>query len=355
VYYGTRLPQDSIAYLAGGSDQTYAPFDALGYPLASQLIEDMARIVMFELPMSRNAKRIEIRFPILCGFGGKEFNANPLDIVGPSISAASALTLMYPDATWGTYVFGAAFSAKYPLTFASTNYSKFYGSTPSGLRRQVGSMFSFSSQNFPTGSAMANIDSMDETLLYYTAVASPYTGAPTTFDYATSLGVHSLVNKYAFDPRHALNDTRTLPLAVCDISLISEYTISYDETKSMDIDSSVAVLAMQQEMNVNNKYSGYPSEAAESTRTTIKQCLGGGFLLKLGRIAGRVFQAAPSIISAFSTAFAGQQDASAKQEFMGKVAHHLIRLSHVNPHSPLLRLVENESVVDHFGGHRLRV
>jgi len=355
VYFGTKLPQDSSVWLAGGSDQTYAPFDALAYPLASQIIEDMARIVMFELPMSKNAKQVEIRMPLLCGFGGKEFNANPLDISGPSMSVTSALSLMYPNATWQTYVFGAAYSSKYPVTFAPTTYSKFFGSTPAGLRRQVGSMFGFSSQNFPTGSAMANVDNMDETLLYYTVVASPYSGQPTTFDYATSLGVHSMVNKYAFDPRHALNDTRTLPLGICELAAMWEYTISFDETKSMDFSTSVAVLAMQQELNVNNKYSGYPSEASESTKTAIKQCLGGGFLLKLGRIAGRVFKAAPSIFDAISSAFSGQSDAPAKQAFMGKVVNHLLRISHRNPYSPLLRVVENNTSIDHIGGHRLRV
>jgi len=355
VYYGTRLPQNSDVYLMGGDDSCYLPMDAVGFPLPSQIVEDMARVVMFELPMNNSAKVVEIRLPILCGFGGKLFNANPLDTTVPSMSVNSLLELMYPNATFTPYVFGAAYSSKYPLSMNFTTYSKFFGSTPAAVRRQVGSMMSFSSQNFPTSAALANVEEMDETLLYYTAVAEPYDGPPTTYDYACLLNVHSLVNKYAFDPRHALNDTRSMPLAICQRQLMSLYTLSFDETKSMDFDTTVGVMTMLQEVNVTNRYSGYPSEGAKYTETCITQCRGGGFLLKLGHIAGRLFKAAPSIFEAISGAFAGQNDAPAKQEFMNKVVRHAIRISQRNPYNPLLRVVPNSHLPDHSSGHRLRV
>jgi hypothetical protein len=353
VYFGMPLLQDNI-YLAGGSDQTYLPYDALGFPLPTELVENMARVVAFELPTSSNGKFVEVRLPILVGIGGVEFNGNPLDLVSATVSVASVVNLMYPNVTVGTYVYGAAYSSKYPLTFAATNYSKFFGSVPAASRQQVGSILSFSSQNFPLTSALANVEDIDETMLYYTAVVQPYSGDSTSFDYACTLTVHSVVNKYAFDPRHAINDIRICPIAVFPKVDMSEYTVTFDETKSLDMDTLLGLIAVLFEVNVSNIYSGYPGEQFEHTRSTIVQCRGGGFLMKLGRIAGRVFQAAPSIFDAIKGIFSGP-GADESIEHMSQVVKSMARISHRNPYNPIFRVVPNPTGAVHKSGQRVRV
>lgn len=278
-----------------------------------------------------------------------------MELTTPTISVASVLSTQYPNITVGTYVYGAAYSSKFPLTFAATNYSKFFGSVPAGCRQQVGSIMGFSSQNFPTSPALANVEDIDETVLYYTVVAQPYSGVGTTFDYACTLTAHSIVNKYAFDPRHSLNDVRIVPLAVFPKDDMSEYCVTYSETKSLDTDVSIGVICMLLELTVSNIYSGYPGENFEHTRTTIVQCLGGGFLLKLGRIAGKLMKAAPSVFEAVSGAFEGQPDAPQKTEFMHAVIKHMFKMSRRNPTHFLFRMASNPSGVSHMSGHRLRV
>jgi hypothetical protein len=351
IWAGSPMPQSDF-YLAGGSDQTYMPLDALNFSFPTQIVEDLARLVTFELP-SRNLKYVDVRLPVLVGYVGRDFNANPLDVSGPSISVSSALTQMYPNVTWPNWVFGASYTSLYPLTLAATTYAKFIGSTPSASRRQIGSDLAWFNQFFPLTAVNANVEELDETLLYYTVVCTPHSSQTLTFDLTMTLQCHSMVNKYAFDPRHTLQDIRTMPIAVFPLEFISDYTSSYDEVKSLDMETDLATISMLIENTVNNKYSGFSSEQAESTKSSIVQGLGGGFLLKLGRIAGRVWKAAPSIFSAIQGAFGGDGEMVPKS-YVHQVCKAAIKLSSKYPHSGFLRIKPIDGLGSSVSGLRIR-
>jgi len=262
------------------------------------------------------------------------FNANSLDITGSSMSVVTALNLLYPNVTFNPYVFGAAITSKYPFNADGTTYSKFIGSIPSQVRQSVSSVMSFASQNFTTSPALASAESLTETEMYYTVICNPI--QDTDFDFACTLVAHSITNKWAFDPNAVLSIVRVLPIAILTRDELANYTVISDETKSLDMHTTIGEMAMLADAGVTNIYSGINSEQNIDNIARIEQHKGGGFGLMLGRLAGAVL---PGVITAFSQSFTGQPSAEQKQQFMGRVADEMIKHSAKNVYSPLLRLV----------------
>jgi hypothetical protein len=343
VYQGTAL-YNPYSYLVGGSDQTYYPFDAFGMSIPNTIVESLARLDCFELPVSKKGNFVEVRLPVLCGFSGTLFNANSLDVIGASTSVATALNLLYPNVTFGTYVFGAAITSKYPFTADGTTYSKFIGSIPSQVRQSVSSVMSFASQNFTTSPALASAESITETEMYYTVICNPI--VDTDFDNACTLTSHSITNKWAFDPNAVLSIVRILPIAIATRDELTDYTVISNETKSLDVHTTIGEMAMLSDAGVNNIYSGINSEQNVDNIARIEQHKGGGFGLMLGRLAGTVL---PGVITAFSQAFGGQPGAEQKQQFMSRVADEMIKHSAQNVYNPLFRLVPRGGL---SSGHR---
>jgi len=251
AYLGTELPQQWM-FLFGGTDQTYFAVDAPGYTLPTEITEICGRLLGYECPIKRKGRVLEVMFPILVGYQGPLYNANPFDIVAPSISIASFVNLLYPAANFATYVFGAGTNSKYPLDMGSTNYAKFMGTTPATLRTGVNSIEVLEDQNFPVSPALGTMDNPMFPNMYFTAIVEPVDVTQMTYDPICTADVFSLTNKFAFDPNMMLKMVRVLPIAIVQEDEIPDYTAISNETKSMELDTTVGKMAGTEIASVSN-------------------------------------------------------------------------------------------------------